>query len=768
MAPSKAICAAAEPAANGLKSIAGPASGAAADGDIIEMRFDASVAEALARLYSNPAAAIQEIMANAVTACKTARRLHGADAYIRIGIDGRNISIEDRDSLGMPWAVFRDVYARAGKSLKLGEGGGRLPGMFGCGSISYLLISDIMFIETHSRTTGERYSVMACDGKGFQTGLKEPEFSWHGTRIRMTIRKDIDLAGVYRRIADVAAMCGVRVVLDAKNASGEDLEESGIGYLEWCEAEVADGPDGMDLANEHGYEPEYPVSFRVVFEASTFAERSAAIMGPIGTDRNGAYLGRVRAENDDMEVVAQCRSPTRYGFDGPDGTRKTWLAGMPIGHAYKGRLPSDWDVWIHCKDEQKYRPTPDRERLPDDIAAKVDKEADALLYAEISRIRPASLKEYLADPSNRILELVPKDNYAGLYREAAAGMGKDVGICDRPEMHHLDIAKAAARVVCSNYNLPRERGSTIWSMLERDGSVVDDDGRALEPYCDPQMQLIVAERYEASRAAAVIAHALDNGQIAIVFSPHPKSGLAVRDYVSLGCEPIEEYMRRSGIKDTAAWLDLEAAERDEREQERQKRRRRLPGKCGEFVAHSGKYSRSADGTYVPSRGSERLEIDGEYETKTIVRCMDTGSFEHLRSVLVALPCSTYATSSQECARGTEEFERYAEDAGRAEYETSAGRISGADIAGDGRRAVLVEYGGRGDPAGFAGLLGRCDDGDSGRGRGALYVVDCADRLVACSSYLWKSGAKFGVWMLPFYSKSGKQLHDSAGDHMEAP
>ena len=124
----------ADPRGNaGGRGASGSAGASAALPQTLDMRFGESVADALARLYKSPVAAIQEIVANGVAACKAARELHGADAYIRIHACGSNLSIEDRNSMGMTWAVFRDVYARAGSSLKMARTARRPPGCSAAG-----------------------------------------------------------------------------------------------------------------------------------------------------------------------------------------------------------------------------------------------------------------------------------------------------------------------------------------------------------------------------------------------------------------------------------------------------------------------------------------------------------------------------------------------------------------------------------------------------------------------------------------------------------
>ena len=102
-------------------------------------------------------------------------------------------------------------------------------------------------------------------------------------------------------------------------------------------------------------------------------------------------------------------------------------------------------------------------------------------------------------------------------------------------------------------------------------------------------------------------------------------------------------------------------------------------------------------------------------------------------------------------------------------------MSGSEIAGDGRKAVLVESnadddGGKGGGgkidrrSGLAALLGDSKD--------VLFVVGRTDDLSACAAHLWSAGdaAAFTVWMLPFYAlphnREGLARREYLGDIAE--
>ena len=786
----------------GASGSADAAAVAAALPQTLDMRFGESVVDALARLYKSPVAAIQEIVANGVAACKAARELHGADAYIRIHACGRNLSIEDRNSMGMTWAVFRDVYARAGSSLKRGSNGATTPGLFGCGSLSYVLVSDIMFLATHSRETGERYEVMACDGRGFQTGLPEPAMPWYGTRVRLTIREDVDMADIFDRIAEISAVCGVRIVVDMDGADTGAVEGP-----EWQYRRA----DAEEAAAEAGEEREEPppgtaahrgdgATGRYVFKAATFDDEVQRMLGTFGNQwMQGGELVCVRGETDDLEVAAINRCNGGLYRAGEENQNCTWLAGMPIRHKYNpnaGRRRDGscmfgvggWIVLVHAKNERKYMPTPDRERFPKETFAGLVDDVTQLLTEQVGRIRPATLAEYLSDRANRALEPC-----ATFRTEPARGESSRTRRALNAPLHHLNcevdkrsllMARAAGPV----FTVAKSVGTSLWSLLY---SGVPLDGRIEEP------RLVVCERPSARLRDAIIDHHQASGESGriVVFSPHPRNTLSVDDYVELGCESAAEYARRNSL------CKKPAAKRRKRPAKGARRTggngngnggnggdsdsqsaRSVPTKA-EYVVHYGARGMGIKaGGYVPILTTARVDArSAPSGMSPVVRCNDSESFAAMQGVLAALECDAVcATREQAGARGAVDFDDYADAAGDETYETTMGRASGRDLAGCGRRIVLVVYDRPPEMAAdLASLIagsGRGDAGGSGGGGsgGIVYVMGPVRRLAGCAAHLWRSNAKFGVWMLPWYSSicydalAGKSYLAYVAEHKRSP
>lgn len=774
--------------AGGRTNLPAAARADAAGQSLLYMRFGESVSDALARLYKDPVAAVQEIVANAVAACKAARQLHGADAYIRVHACGRNLSIEDRNSMGMSWDVFRNVYARAGSSLKMGPDGAATPGMFGCGSLSYVLVSDIMFLASHSRETGERYEVMACDGRGFQTGLPEPDMEWYGTRVRLTIRKDVGMQAVFNRIAAIAGACGVRIVVDLDHADdsfvpscslrNRALDEDAVAE---AEAEVMDdvpvdaeeAPPGTDGIDRTG-----GMTGRYVFEASTFDDKVRRQLDRLsGGSGAGTEYVCVRAESDDLEVAAINRCNSDGYYDNTAAVCRTYLAGMPIdqpygsrrsGASWVGRMFDGWVVLIHAKNERKYMPTPDRERFAEKTSKRLAIEVDRLLIDKIRAIRPATLAEYLSDPSNRALE-----PYATYRTEPYPSRRTERSKINGPRMHAEDnvdermvmMARAAGPVSIK----AKDAGVSLWSLLYRSAENGGHDGR--HGRIDEPL-LVVYERPNDGVRKAVMDHAASEGRASVVvFSPHQRNTLSVDDYIGLGCESAAKYMERNGL--VVARKAAAAGPKGRRGAGAQRTK-------AEYVVHCGGRGESGKRwVYVPVLTSERIPVDSAPSgARTVVRCGDSESFGAMQGALAALECDTVcATRERSAVRGVVEFDGYADAAGDMRYDTTIGHVSGRELAGCGRRIVLVVY----DrpawrTADLAALLADAWRRRNGGNDGceAVYVIGRPGVLAGCAAHLWRSSAGFGVWMLPYYSQpridvlAGKSYLNGMMEHGHSP
>ncbi len=329
-------------------------------------------------LYANPSSGIRELYANEARACRTAiGGGHGASIRLTVEYGSRKIVLEGFGSSGMSWDTFANVFCVLGRSTNFD---GRESGQFGFGRAAYMCISDIMILETHCRETGERYAVMGKAGEGFQTGLPTPDKGDFGTRVSLTAREDVDLGEIVRMVHACAEMSGVptEIVLDGRGRNPDN------GVSEY-EGAVTRKTLGEISAGR----------FRV---DGDYAE--AILRKPTVQD----------VGDDEIEVVVMA-SP---GVGG--GRTVAYLCGIPIQYDYVGKYRGHIGlVSVNVRDERKYKPTPDRERLSDEAAGRVSERVDALIEARVMSHGKRTLTGYLSDPSCRLLDCLTNHVGRGVY-----------------------------------------------------------------------------------------------------------------------------------------------------------------------------------------------------------------------------------------------------------------------------------------------------------------------------------------------------------------
>lgn len=321
-------------------------------------------------LYANPASGIRELYVNEVRACQEASG-HGADPYIKLCIntDTRQIVLEGVDSMGIPWKTFRDVCCVLGRSTNF-DGG--KSGQFGMGMYAYTCISDIMFLETHSRETAEKYTVMGKGGIGFDTGLKEPDMGHFGTRVRLTANPDVNLYHVIEMVKKCALLSGTRTIMEL---DGSGYEYNRLSHL-------------LDEGGE--------------MRSSSISE-IASIPHMLSQDTI-FHRDNIRELNrDDLDVAFN----VCMGNFVESGTSESYICGVPIEYKYDGRYAELLSsIIVNIKDERKYNPTPDRERMKEESAEKLNNTIDSMLESHIAGLNSTNptLEEYVGMPEMRIMD----------------------------------------------------------------------------------------------------------------------------------------------------------------------------------------------------------------------------------------------------------------------------------------------------------------------------------------------------------------------------
>ncbi|MGA2875068.1 MAG: hypothetical protein ABSE82_05950 [Nitrososphaerales archaeon] len=305
------------------------------DQGIIRARLEEGVVrQRLSRdIYSNPNSGFRELYANEVRACRRATALNPQSKHtprISVALDysNRNLVIHGVNSLGIPLQKFKDVLAVLGET---DNDSGSEVGQFGMGHMSFRALSDNILFECFSLESGEKYSYLG-NGNVYEK-LPEPKgLKSAGTRVTVTLRDGVEIGTLEKYVRSVCAYSDVDTFLAVFDEDGNTLKEA-----EQINARA-------DLSN-----------------ASSFGI-------PVEIDDGDFYISGTVGREQTTPL-----SPTIL------------LIRLPIQAKIIERSMEFFNTCVlNIKDERKYKPAADRERLTD--------EAQTLLLLKIN----SRLKQVLA------------------------------------------------------------------------------------------------------------------------------------------------------------------------------------------------------------------------------------------------------------------------------------------------------------------------------------------------------------------------------------
>lgn len=266
-------------------------------------------------LYKHAASGIRELIANALTAIENAideGYLDRGDSLVSITFkkDGRLV-IEDNGT-GISIAVLEQALSVMGNSTNFSND---RPGQMGMGIFAYTCVSSTMFIETRTED-GESFMALCRDAREFQVFDKSSRTS-RGTTITMMLYDgETDDDGVKLPLVDRQSLLEMArlIGLASKANINIDVEDDAVPDL----------PDWIS----GGHAKFAATGLQKVVDLTQFPV-------PI-------------IETEDLEIAVDVQS----------GATVAYLAGMPIA------LPDiGGGIYVNLKDERKFRPMPDRERL---------------------------------------------------------------------------------------------------------------------------------------------------------------------------------------------------------------------------------------------------------------------------------------------------------------------------------------------------------------------------------------------------------------------
>jgi len=196
------------------------------DEGIIKMRLNEEVIiqRVSNQLYKSSYSAFRELYNNCC--------YHGyvnEKSYVKVSLDTftRKFVLQDFHSKGISEGVFTEILTELGTSSNVDRKKG---GKFGLGFNAYPLLSDVVILET-SCINGDSYAVIGKGGMQFQK-LPKPRLETTGTKLTMTLKKDIDYYRLIEKIIECAKSSGVKTYLELKTDKSIKGFSSGLHTLE--------------------------------------------------------------------------------------------------------------------------------------------------------------------------------------------------------------------------------------------------------------------------------------------------------------------------------------------------------------------------------------------------------------------------------------------------------------------------------------------------------------------------------------------------------
>lgn len=351
-------------------------------------------------LYKDFKSGVRELFQNEARACRQARDKYNAKPKIKVNInpDSNSLTIQGIDSLGISEAVFDNVLRVLGVSGN--TDGGNEVGQFGMGFASYTTLSDVVTVETwfrENRIDGseQKYAFLGDNGIDFKV-LPEPELDTFGTKLSLTYNESCDTKGIVDMIEECAKFCGIKVELIIENGwhSYHKFGDKGIyeleiygSLLEALETGINNRCSKDKMFNEDGTR-NWNNNYRI------------------------NYYKKVHIDNDDYEFVGIIAMTNSNSYDKRLLSTMSYhlLAGVPIEIKFDSRV-SFTDYALNIKNERKFMPTADRDRLTKEAEQSIQEQYDEEISTYFEDIHLDSINEYINSLNKSVFENISNFEY---------------------------------------------------------------------------------------------------------------------------------------------------------------------------------------------------------------------------------------------------------------------------------------------------------------------------------------------------------------------
>jgi len=344
-------------------------------GDTISVSLDSDVIiqKLSHEIYSGWKSGLRELYNNEARACRITSKQHPTtNPSIHITIDPieRQLIIEGKDSQGITVEVFDKSLRVLGVSSNFDS---KEIGQMGMGFAGYTMIFEALKLDSYSREDNEKWSVLADGGINFKV-LGNPTMNEYGTKLSGTYKENINVDEMFEHIKVLSRFSNVQTFVHLT----EDTTNHNAGVF------VCDNYRG-------GYH--YLMSMRAEHLKSEDNYRAKH-------DRKELFIP-ITVERDDFDFYGYvCVFNTTYNSIRKETISSdmciTTLIGTPIEASLSYQFSNLSGYVLNIKDERKYKPTTDRDRLKDESLELIEEEIENEIKRIFTQFHLTSMEEYMA------------------------------------------------------------------------------------------------------------------------------------------------------------------------------------------------------------------------------------------------------------------------------------------------------------------------------------------------------------------------------------
>ena len=346
-------------------------------GDTLSVQLDSDVIiQKLSHdIYSGWKSGLRELYNNEARACRITAKQHlTSNPTIHITIDPieRQLIIEGKDSQGITVEVFDKSLRVLGISSNFDS---KEIGQMGMGFAGYTMIFEAMKLDSYARDTNEKWSVLADGGINFKV-LGNPTMNKHGTRLSGTYKDNINIDEMFDHIKVLSRFSHVKTIIhlteDTRNHNAGkflcDSYRGGYHYLMGMRATY--------LRDENDYRAKHRDKRKELFIPITIERDDFDFYGYVSIFNTTYDSVRKESISSDMCI--------------------TTLIGTPIEASLGYEFNNLSGYVLNIKDERKYKPTTDRDRMKDDSLELVKDEIEEEIKKIFIPYRLTNLQDYIS------------------------------------------------------------------------------------------------------------------------------------------------------------------------------------------------------------------------------------------------------------------------------------------------------------------------------------------------------------------------------------